>query len=653
MLIALKLLGSIALLIYGMKVMSEALQKMAGPQLRHLLGAMTTNRLSGVATGALVTVAVQSSAATTVMTVSFVNAALLTLAQAISVIMGANIGTTISAWIMSAGFSFNIVMLVWPAFLVGIILIQLGKHRYVGDFLFGLAFLLFALAMLKDAGNEMDLASKPAVVAFFASFKTNYGTILLFLLIGSILTAMVQSSAALMAITMVLCTTGAITIFQGIALVMGENIGTTLTANFAAMGANTQARRAALAHLVFNVFGVIWVLIFFFPFVRLVCGVVGLDPTATSQDPTRLSFALAAFHTGFNVINTAILVGFIPQIEKFVCKLIPAKKTDMEDEFRLQYIRAGIMKTPEISVLQAQKEIVVFGEKMEKMFALLKELYATTDEKSFQKLFERIEKYEDMSDKMEGEIARYLGDVGSSHLSDETKGKIRSMLRQIGELESIGDSFFCIARILRRGRDNKVEYTEEQTEGGREMYKLVEDALHQMNFALANRKEDVQLSDSVEIEKRINECRNLWRARNVENVDNHIYGYSSGSVFTDLINECEKTGDYIMNVVEARLGVVRNGIRFKGIQIDTDNKLVSVGNTTVSLTRTEYELLKLLVSTPGKAYSKEELLKAVWPDDAAASERLVDLTVARLRRKIGQYSSSLTFKEGSGYLVQE
>ena len=290
---------------------------------------------------------------------------------------------------------------------------------------------------------------------------------------------------------------------------------------------------------------------------------------------------------------------------------------------------------------------------MEKMFALLKELYATTDEKSFQKLFERIEKYEDMSDKMEGEIARYLGDVGSSHLSDETKGKIRSMLRQIGELESIGDSFFCIARILRRGRDNKVEYTEEQTEGGREMYKLVEDALHQMNFALANRKEDVQLSDSVEIEKRINECRNLWRARNVENVDNHIYGYSSGSVFTDLINECEKTGDYIMNVVEARLGVVRNGIRFKGIQIDTDNKLVSVGNTTVSLTRTEYELLKLLVSTPGKAYSKEELLKAVWPDDAAASERLVDLTVARLRRKIGQYSSSLTFKEGSGYLVQE
>ena len=653
MLIALKLLGSIALLIYGMKVMSEALQKMAGPQLRHLLGAMTTNRLSGVATGALVTVAVQSSAATTVMTVSFVNAALLTLAQAISVIMGANIGTTISAWIMSAGFSFNIIMLVWPAFLIGIILIQLGKHRYVGDFLFGLAFLLFALAMLKEAGNDMDLASKPAVVAFFASFKTNYGTILLFLLIGSVLTAMVQSSAALMAITMVLCTTGAITIFQGIALVMGENIGTTLTANFAAMGANTQARRAALAHLVFNVFGVIWVLIFFFPFVKMVCGFVGIDPTGSSQDPTRLSFALATFHTAFNVINTAILIGFIPQIEKLVCKLIPPKKSDLEDEFRLQYIRAGIMKTPEISVLQAQKEIVVFGEKTEKMFALLKELHNATDEKSFQKLFERIEKYENMTDKMESEIARYLSDVGSSHLSDETKEKIRSMLRQIGELESIGDSFYNIARILNRGRENKVEYTEEQIAGGKEMYALVGAALKQMNLVLSSQKEKVSLADSEDIEMRINGCRNLWRARNVENVDNHIYGYGNGSVFTDLINECEKAGDYIMNVVEARLGAARNAIRYKGIQIDTDSRLVTVDHTTVSFTRTEYELFKLLLSNPGRIFTREELLKEVWPEEALVPERTVDAHISRIRRKIGQYSSCLVNDADTGYHFQE
>ena len=553
MLIALRLLGAIALLIYGMKVMSEALQKMAGPQLRHLLGAMTTNRFSGVLTGALVTVAVQSSAATTVMTVSFVNAALLTLGQAISIIMGANIGTTMSAWIMSAGFSFNITNVVWPAFLVGIILIQLGKHRYVGDFLFGLSFLLFALGMLKQAGTDLDLASNPAVVDFFASFKTNYATILLFLLIGTILTAMVQSSAALMAITMVLCSTGAITIFQGIALVMGENIGTTVTANLAALSANTQARRTAMAHMFFNVFGVIWVLIFFIPFVRMVCGIVGLDPEAPEQSPTQLSFALATFHTFFNVINTAILIWFIPQIEKFVCMIIRPKKSEEEDEFRLQYIRGGLMKTPEISVLQAQKEIVLFGQKMQYMYDLVKELYKCSDEE-FPKLFDRIDKYEDLSDRMEAEIGKYLGDVGQAHLSDETKSEIRAMLRQIGELESVGDSFFNLARILKRKRENKVEFTETQVKSGMEMVQLLEDALTQMNTVLSSPRGQVGLGKSAYIEARINDCRNRLKLENIEALDKHEYGYDNGTVFMDLIGECEKTGDYIINVVEARVG---------------------------------------------------------------------------------------------------
>jgi phosphate:Na+ symporter len=552
-LIALKLLGSIALLIYGMKVMSEALQKMAGPQLRNMLGAMTTNRFSGVMTGALVTVAVQSSAATTVMTVSFVNAALLTLAQAISIIMGANIGTTMSAWIMSAGFSFNVTMLVWPAFLIGIILIQLGKHRYIGDFLFGLSFLLFALGMLKEGGIELDLANKPAVVDFFASFKTNYGTILLFLLIGTILTAMVQSSAALMAITMVLCSTGAITIFQGIALVMGENIGTTVTANLAALSANTQARRTAMAHMLFNVFGVIWVLIFFFPFVRMVCGVVGLDPTAPEQSPTQLSFALATFHTFFNVINTLILIWFIPLIEKVVCIIIRPKKSEEEDEFRLQYIRGGLMKTPEISVLQAQKEIVLFGEKMQKMYELLKEAYHASDE-DFAKLYERIDKYEDLSDRMEAEIGKYLGDVGQAHLSDETKGEIRAMLRQIGELESVGDSFFNLVRILKRKRENKVEFSEAQIAGGLQMVQLVEDALTQMNLVLTSPRGSVGLGKSAYIEASINDCRNRLKQENIDALDQHLYGYDNGTVFMDLIGECEKSGDYIINVVEARVG---------------------------------------------------------------------------------------------------
>ena len=549
-----KLLGSIALLIYGMKVMSEALQMMAGPQLRHMLGAMTTNRLSGVLTGALVTVAVQSSAATTVMTVSFVNAALLTLAQAISIIMGANIGTTMSAWIMSAGFSFNVTMLVWPAFLAGIILIQTGKHRYVGDFLFGLSFLLFALGMLKETGIEMDLASKPAVVAFFAQFKTNYGTILLFLLIGSILTAMVQSSAALMAITMVLCSTGAITIYQGIALVMGENIGTTVTANLAALSANTQARRTAMAHLLFNLFGVLWVLIFFFPFVRMVCGLVGLDPTAESQSPTQLSFALAAFHTAFNLINTAILIWFIPQIEKLVCWIIKPRKAEQEDEFRLQFINSGIMKTPEISVLQAQKEIAVFGVQMQKMLDMIKELWETEGDDAFAKLFDRIKKYEDESDKMENEIGKYLGQVSDAHLSDDTKEKIRGMNREIGELESIGDSCFNLARILQRKRDKKVHFDDDQWGGVVQMQELVKGAMARMNELLQGRKEEFTIEQSAEFERRINEKRNTLKQQSLSDVDNHVYSYDNGTVYMDLVNELEKVGDYVLNVAEARLG---------------------------------------------------------------------------------------------------
>ena len=652
MLIALKLLGAIALLIYGMKVMSEALQKMAGPQLRHLLGAMTTNRFSGVATGALVTVAVQSSAATTVMTVSFVNAALLTLSQAISVIMGANIGTTLSAWIMSAGFSFNITNLVWPAFLIGIVIIQIGKHRYVGDFLFGLSFLLFALGMLRQTGIEMDLASKPAVVNFFASFDSgSYLTILLFLLIGTVLTCIAQSSAALMAITMVLCSTGAITIFQGIALVMGENIGTTLTANLAALSANTQARRAAMAHLLFNVFGVAWMLIFFFPFVRTVCRIVGVDPGSESVDPARLTFVLAAFHTGFNVINTALLIGFIPQMEKLVCRIIKPRKSDEEDEFRLKYIRGGIMKTPEISVLQAQKEIVVFGERMAKMHELLVEL-TKADEEQFPKLFERIQKYEELSDRMENEIGRYLGDVGEAHLSDETKEKIRVMLRQIGELESVGDSFFNLARILRRKNENKITFTAEQEASVNEMLSLVGESIAQMNKALSGRREDQHVADSEAIEARINALRNALKKQNLDNLDARVYGYDNGTVFNDLIGECEKTGDYVINVVEARLGALRNGIRFRGIQIDPDARMVSVDRETVSLTKHEYALFKLFVENPDRVFSTEELIAAVWPDGSVDSVRMLDSYISRVRKKMGQYAAHLVNIPDSGYCFQ-
>jgi len=554
LLIIFKLLGSIALLMYGMKVMSEALQKMAGPQLRHVLGAMTTNRFTGVLTGMLVCVAVQSSAATTVMTVSFVNAALLSLAQAISVIMGANIGTTLSAWIMSAGFSFNIANLVWPVFLVAVVLIQFKKHRYLGDFLFGLSFMFFALGTLNATGREMDLANNAQVVGFFSSFNSgSYLTILLFLLIGAILTCIAQSSAALMAITMVLCTTGVLTIYQGIALVMGENIGTTLTANIAALSANTQARRAALAHLVFNVFGVLWVLIIFYPFVRLACRIVGVDADADIQSPERLSFVLATFHTLFNVTNTMILIWFIPQIEKLVCRIIKRKET--EDEFRLKYIQSGIMKTPEISVYMAQKETIVFAERMLRMFGMVRELTAATEEEAFRSLKDRIAKYEQISDNMENEIGKYLGEVGNAHLSDDTKQKIRSMLRIIGELESIGDSCYNLARTLERKRTQQITFNQKQTDGLEQMYGLVEQSLEQMTLVLQG---EADAEKSFRLEAAINECRDRLRDQNVNAVDEHDYSYACSTTFMDLVAECEKCGDYIVNVVEAKFNKENN-----------------------------------------------------------------------------------------------
>ena len=486
-----KLIGALALLMFGMKSMSDSLQKMAGPQLRHVLGTMTTNRLTGILSGTLITAAVQSSTATTVMTVSFVNAGLLTLAQAISVIMGANIGTTLTAWIMSAGFSFNITDFVWPAFFIAIILIYSKKRKIIGDFIFGISFMFLGLGTLRQTGIDMDLAHNQPVLEFFASFDPHsFQTTITFLIIGSILTMCVQSSAAVMAITMILCSTGVLPIYQGIALVMGENIGTTVTSNVAALTANTQARRAAMAHMVFNIFGVLWILCIFHPFIHLVCGWVGFDDAMEKTDPhfvanaTKLSFVLAAFHTTFNLANTFILVWFIPQIEKLVCKIIRPKKNTDEDDFRLRFIQSGIMKTPEISVLEAQKEIHCFAERIQRMFGMVKTLLGETNEEKFVKLYSRIEKYEGISDNMEIEIAKYLDQVSDSHLSDETKAKIRAMLREISEIESIGDSCFNIARTLNRRFKGKEDFITSQYEHMHQMMELTDNALTQMNIRI-------------------------------------------------------------------------------------------------------------------------------------------------------------------------
>ena len=576
-----KLLGALALLMFGMKAMSEALQKMAGPQLRHVLGAMTTNRFMGMLTGTLVTASVQSSTATTVMTVSFVNAGLLTLAQAISVIMGANIGTTLTAWIMAVGTSgsetspFDISIVSYVGFFIGIVLIYMKKHRYIGDFLFGIGLLLLGLTTLKATGMSMDLANNEAVTSFFKSFDPNsFWTTLVFLILGGVMTFCVQSSAAVMAITMLLCSTGAMPIYQGIALVLGENIGTTITSNLAALSANTQARRAAFAHMFFNVFGVLWILFVFRYFIDMVCGWVGYDvemtksnasSTAFLANAAKLNYVLAAFHTTFNVVNTAILIWFIPLIERFVCWVIKPKKVDEEEDFRLHFITAGFMKTPELSVLEAQKEIVAFSDRMQRMFGMVVQLLdmsssATAKEKKaqageFNKLFTRIEKYEDISDNMELEIAKYLDSVSDAHLSDDTKAKIRAMLREISELESIGDACYNMARTIQRKYNGKQDhFIERQYDHIHQMMSLTDQSLSEMNRLMGGRKESYDMKRTINIENEINNYRNQLKLQNIVDINNHEYTYAVGTVYMDLINECEKLGDYVVNVVEARMG---------------------------------------------------------------------------------------------------
>ncbi len=552
--IALRVLGALGLLIYGMKMMSEALQKMAGPQLRHILAKMTTNRFTGMLTGTFVTCAVQSSSATTVMTVSFVSAGLLTLGQAISVIMGANIGTTLTAWIMSLGYSVDLTNVVFPAFIVGMFLIYKGRYRYVGDFLFGIAFLFFSLVMLSSAGKDLDLEHNESVIQFFASFDTNsHLTILAFLGIGTFITCVVQSSAAVMAITILLCSTGVLPIYLGIALVMGENIGTTATANLAALGAGTQARRAALAHLLFNVFGVIWVLAVFYPFVNMVCHLVGYNPAEGGQTE-RLPVVLAMFHTCFNVTNTAILIGLVPQIERVVCWLLPGKEEVRQDEFRLKYIQANLVQTPEISVLQAQRETARYAEKVHQMFGKVQLLFSEDDSKQFADRFAQVEREEDFSDRMELEIARFLEHVGDDHLSNDTKQKIRQMMREVGELESISDACYNLARILQRREQSGKKFTNQQAYDIKEMMDLCDHALRQMCVVMHGHRNEHDISDSYRIEKDINNMRDRLKNANIEAVNDHQYDYSVGTLFGDLIGELEKLGDYVVNVVEARFG---------------------------------------------------------------------------------------------------
>lgn len=554
----LTLIGSVAMLMYGMKVMSEGLQKMAGSKLSNFLGSMTTNRFTGVLTGAFITAAVQSSTATTVMTVSFVSAGILSLAQAISVIMGANIGTTFTAWIMVlGGASFDMRLVVYATIVLAVALIYTKKNANLGDFLIGLSLMLLGLTTLKINATEMRLDEIDAVRNFFDSTSSwGYGSYFLYLLVGGILTFAVQSSAAIMAITMTLCSVGVLPIDMGISLVLGENIGTTITSNIVALSASVQARRAAMAHLVFNLFGVIWVLIVFRPFVGFVCSLwsIPFEPGVRPEQglsPEKLSAILATFHTLFNVVNTCILIGFVPLLEKLVCFILPSKP-DGDEDSTLKFITGGLMSTSELSIMQAWHEIHVFGVRTRRMIDMVSDLYHTKEEQEFVKIYSRIEKYEGICDRMEVEIAAYLNQVADGRLSDQSKREVHKMLRIVSELESVGDANFNLSRYISYRHRDKLPYTEEQNRNIEMMESLLAQAANKMVEAL----DKVHISDNefhemMNIESEINNFRDDLKAENTLNVTSHVYDYLTGVNYMDTISEFEKMGDYIINVEEA------------------------------------------------------------------------------------------------------
>ena len=547
----LKLIGSLGLFLYGMKIMSEGLQKVAGDRLRSILTAMTTNRVTGVLTGVLITALIQSSSATTVMVVSFVNAGLLTLAESISVIMGANIGTTVTAWIISIfGFKVDMAAFALPLLAIALPLIFSGKsnRKSIGEFIFGFSFLFMGLSYLK--ANAPDLNANPEMLAFVQNYTDmGFFSILLFLFIGTILTMIVQASAATMAITLIMCANGWISLELGAALVLGENIGTTITANLAALTANTQAKRAALAHFVFNVFGVIWVLIIFHPFMQLVNWVVDTF-FQTSNPEVAISYKLSAFHSIFNICNVCLLIWGVKLIERTVCALIRPKEED--EEPRLRFITGGMLSTAELSILQARKEIHLFAERTHRMFGMVQDLLHTDKDDDFNKLFSRVEKYENISDNMELEIANYLNQVSEGRLSSESKLQIRAMLREVTEIESIGDSCYNLARTINRKRQTNQDFTEKQYEHIHFMMKLTDDALAQMIVVVEKPEhQSIDINKSFNIENEINNYRNQLKNQNILDVNNKEYDYQMGVYYMDIIAECEKLGDYVVNVVEA------------------------------------------------------------------------------------------------------
>lgn len=546
------LVGSLGLFLYGMKTMSEGLEKFAGDRLRSILSAMTKNRVMGVLTGIFITALIQSSSATTVMVVSFVNAGLMTLAQSIGVIMGANIGTTVTAWIISAiGFKVNISAFAIPLLTIGLPLIFSSKssRKSIGEFIFGFSFLFMGLNFLQKSAEAMNIGNMVAEMLTHIPCDS-FLTIILFVIIGAVTTMIVQASSATMAITLMLfgMNIKGFGFEQAAALAMGQNIGTTITAFIASLTANTQARRAALAHMFFNVFGVVVVLIVFYPACHLVDWFV-TDYMGGGDNPL---YKLSAFHTAFNILNTLLLIWFVPQIEKFVCWVLPDKKSDEPE--KLKFISAGILSTAELSILEARKEIALFGERCQKQYNYLLDMHEIEKDDEFDKIFKKVEKYETITDNMEFEIAHYLQQVAEGRLSDDAKRQIQRMLREVDDLESVGDCNFNIARTLSRKRMLcKEHFTEQQLANIRQMEKMVGESVQLMCETLnAGEGEGHNIQQSYRLENDINTLRTFLRDDNLQKVSQGDYDYQLGAFYIDVINGLEKLADYVLNVVQSK-----------------------------------------------------------------------------------------------------
>ncbi len=562
----LKMLGCLGMFLYGMSLMSGGLQKLAGNSLRQLISKMTTTRWTCVLTGIVVTALIQSSTATTLMLVSFVNAGLMTLASAIGVIMGANIGTTVTAWIfaitLSGSFSLGAIAIPLMGLAFVFFSLKRQRQRNLGEFLMGFALLFLGLSTLKD--TAYPLLASPGVHNFLSRLTgAGFWSILLFMVVGAGMTLMLQSSAATMSLTMALVSSGAIPFTIAAAMVLGENIGTTITSNLAASVANESAKRAARAHMLFNVFGVAWVLCLFHPFLSLVGNIVEwlgmpnpLSPETASDKAVlvaTLPYSVAALHTLFNLINTFVLIWFIPQIEKIVTLMVPSPNDG--EEFRLQFISGGLLSTPELSINEARQEINHFAEVCYKGFGHVKAAIHEQDPDKFEPLFAKLERYEEITDKVEFEIASYLNEISKGEISDTSATTVKAMYKIIGEMESLGDSGDAIGRLLKRKMAHGKVFDEAMMQRIDRMLAVVEKAYQVMveNMQNENLKD---ISNAVEAEVAINDCRNELREEHIINIENNRYAYTTGVYYIDLISELEKIGDFIINISEAKFRAV-------------------------------------------------------------------------------------------------